>query len=206
MPLIKRCAADPDLPPAPRVALVAALCDGTTPAERRNAARDLAADVAADDALATALLAEHDPSVQAAILASLVSIGGARAAAGLAAAAEMEDALLRNAAIEALRQLGPLALPHAELLMRAPHPEPRICAVLLIGTLDDPRAHALLRDALEDDPDINVGLAAVEALSLSGGPEDLAALRRFAGRFPDDACTAFAVDLACRRVVVRAAE
>ena len=199
MALLKRSASALNARPPSHDALVALMRTGHTQAERRGAVKDLASDVDADRDLAAALHDEPDPGVRAAILAALVSIGTERVADGLADALSAEDPALRNAAIQALRHLGSLALPHAERLLATPHPEQRIVAIMLLETLDDQRARPLLHAALEHDPEVNVGLAAVEVLSLIGGPEDQTPLRRFAARFPDDPFAAFAVELACRR-------
>ena len=49
---------------------------------------------------------------------------------------------------------------------------------------------------MERDADVNVCLAAVEALAEAGSPEALSSLETLARRFPDDAFVAFAVDAA----------
>ena len=49
---------------------------------------------------------------------------------------------------------------------------------------------------MERDADVNVGLAAVEALAEAGSPEALSSLEILARRFPDDPFVAFAVDAA----------
>ena len=49
---------------------------------------------------------------------------------------------------------------------------------------------------MERDADVNVCLAAVEALAEAGSPEALSSLETLDRRFPDDAFVAFAVDAA----------
>jgi hypothetical protein len=85
----------------------------------------------------------------------------------------------------------------------SPYPDVRIFAVNVLEaafyrrTQDRERLHTILLD----DPDVNVGLAAVEVLSQLGGPEDVPALRAFAARFPEHPFVDFAVDLVCRQAI-----
>ncbi len=205
MALLKRraagaAAADPADAPRPLAELLAALRTGGTPTGRREAALELAATPEAVAELAAALGAEDDRSVREAIVAALAAIGTEPAAAGLAGFLRSEDAQLRNAAIGALQEMGTAAAAHVERLLGSPDPDARIFAVNVLEALRHPRARDWLLSALERDPEVNVGLAAVEALAQSGGPEDAAALRAFAARFPNEPVVGFAVDLACRRV------
>ena len=204
MALLKRSDRTPGRP-APnaslpsRETLVAILRSAATQTERRAAAQDLASSCAAAQELAAALPDEREHCVQAAILAALVSIGTDDAAAGVADAVVTEDALLRNAAVDALRAFGAKALPQIERLLASPHAELRIVGVGLLEAREALRARTLLHKILADDPELNVGLAAVEVLSLIGNPGDAAALRGFGARFAGNSFVAFAVELACRR-------
>ena len=185
-------------PPASRENLVSLMIDGSTQAARRAAIQDLAADPEAVTDLVSALHPERDPAIQAAILAALVSIGTDDAAAGIADTVFAVDAGLRNSAVCALHELGGKANSQIERLLASPHPEQRIIAV---GLLDqkDPHARLLLHRTLANDPDLNVGLAAVEVLSLIGDPADEIVLRAFELRYAGNAFVSFAVKLACSR-------
>ena len=205
MALLKRSRSNPDQPvpdmaPLSRGALVTAMRSDAAPASRREAVQDLAACFAADHELAAWLPHERDPGVLAAILAALVLIGTDDAAAALADVVCTDDTQRRNAANDALRGFGPLALPHIEHLLASPHPERRIMAVGLLETQEDQPARALLHGTLAGDPEVNVGLAAVEVLSLIGEACDETALRGFEARFAGDAFVGFAVQVACRRL------
>ena len=205
MALLKRSAPLPDLPAQnaaipSREMLAARMRTGATPTARRGAVQDLASYFAADRELVASLLEEPDVVVRAAILAGLVFVGTEVAAAGVAAAVCAEEASLRNAAVDALREFGEKARPQIEQLLASPHPEQRIVAVGLLEALRDAGARDLLRETLATDPDINVGLAAVEALSLVVDPGDEAALRSFESRFAGNAFVTFAVRSACQRL------
>ena len=185
--------------------LAATMRTGDTQAARRSAVQDLASYPGVESELAEALRNENDFVVQAAILAALVSIGTKAAAAAIAEAVCTQDAALRNAATEALGGFGTKALPQIECLLASPHPEQRIVAVGLLEACGDIEARTMLHKVLASDPDVNVGLGAVEALSLLGDPADEAALRGFALRFAGNAFVAFAVQLACQRSAAGAA-
>ena len=204
MALLKRTScgpglAAPETAPPSREDLVTLMQTGATQAARRAAVQDLATYFAADRELAASLLLERDPVVQAAILTALVVIGTEAAATGVAEAVCTEDAGLRNAAVDALRGFGATALPSVERLLASPHSEQRIVGIGLLEARDDPGARDTLHHILADDPDLNVGLAAVEVLSSIGDAGDEAALLGFASRFEGNAFVAFAVELACRR-------
>ncbi len=188
--------------PRCRDTLLALLRTGATQAERRAAAQDLAAELGAGRALAAALRDERQPAVQAAILAALVCICTDDAAAGVANAICARDATLRNAAALALRQFGALALPHITRLLESPNTEERIVGVGLLDAHTDAGTREALSRILTHDPDINVGLAAVEMLSSIGNTRDIPVLRAFQLRFEDDPFVSFAVDVACRRAAL----
>jgi HEAT repeat protein len=181
--------------------LLATLRDGPTAAERREAALELATVPGAARDLAAALHEEVESSVREAIVTTLIVIGTREAAAGLADFINSDDPQLRNLAIEALRAIGPAAGSQVERLLTSPYPDVRIFAVNVLDAFFYRRAQdrERLHTILQHDPDVNVGLAAVEALSQVGAPEDLPALRAFAARFSEHPFVGFAVDLVCRR-------
>jgi HEAT repeat protein len=203
MALLKRRAAEAtvEVVAAPtNQALIASLRAGATPAERRLAALDLATEPEAAPELAAALGGEPDWHVQEAIITALTSIGTDQAAQGLADFVTSENAALRNAAIDGLRQIGAPARSQVERLMGSPDPDARIFAIGILEASSDDDARKLMHTALEHDPEVNVGLAAVEALSHMGGPNDIMALRAFAARFPGEPFVTFAVGMTCRRI------
>jgi HEAT repeat protein len=186
--------------PATTDVLIVSLRSGATPIERRLAALDLATAHEAAPALAAALDGETDWGVQEAIITALTSIGTDQAAKGLADVVVSENAALRNAASEALRQIGAPARCQVERLMGFTDPDARIFAIGILEASHDDAARTLLHTALQHEPEINVGLAAVEVLSHMGGPEDVLALRAFAARFPGEPFVAFAVNVACGQI------
>jgi HEAT repeat protein len=189
--------------PRPAALLLATLHAGATAAERREAALELAAAPDAARDLSAALGQETELSVREAIVTTLVVISTEEAASGLADFLMSDDPHLRNLAIEALREIGPVAGSQIERLLASSYPDVRIFAVNVLDAFfyrraqDRERLHTLL----QRDPDVNVGLAAVEALSQAGGPEDIPALRAFAARFPEHPFVGFAVDMVCLRVM-----
>jgi HEAT repeat protein len=101
----------------------------------------------------------------------------ARAAEALVAAlAEPENVGRRNAAVEGLARLGPIALPALVDSLGA-QPEHRKLIIDTLGMLGDRRAGVPLAASL-DDPDENVRAAAAEALGRLGGPEAEVALAK----------------------------
>jgi HEAT repeat protein len=188
--------------PAPLSAgdLLASLHAGATEAERRDAAADLAALPDTACALGAALGEEASPRVREAIVLALVGIGTPEAAAAIGGFLASEDVPLRNAAVEALQQMGASAGAYVEKLLAAPDSDTRIFAVNVIEALRQQAASGWLRRVLARDPDLNVGLAAVEAIVQFGEPADVAVLRGFAARFPNEPFVTFAVNMACRRI------
>jgi HEAT repeat protein len=204
MPLLKRHADHP--PPGvvrsrpSREALLAALRTGETEAERRQAALDLADDPDAADALAAALNTETGSAAREAIMTALMGIANLAAATRLTALLQSEDVSLRCGAAEALQQMGPVAGKVIGPLLQAGDRDVRILAINILETLRYSGARALLLEVLATDPEVNAGLAAVEALVAVGEPQDAAALRAFATRFPGEPFVRFAVAMACRRI------
>jgi hypothetical protein len=176
------------------------LRSGGTEAERRSAALELADVPEAAEPLVAALLQEPSSSAREAIVTALISIGTPEAAAGLAGLLRSEDVSLRNSAVEALQQMGPAAGAVVYPMLGAADPDQRIFAINVLETLRYPGARDLLLGVLKIDPDVNVGLAAVEGLSQVGEPDDTPQLLAFAARFPNEPFVGFAVKVACRRV------
>ncbi|WP_042695111.1 HEAT repeat domain-containing protein [Azospirillum sp. B506] len=205
MGLVKKKAAPETAPAGTEVARdpLAALEDAEASA-RRDAAHALghAAVPGAEAALARRLQAEGDAGVREAILTALARIATPDAAAALVSFLDREDAALRNAALESLQQMpAEVAAPALLPLLDHADADLRIFAVQGLGSLVHPAESAFRRAdwlarVMERDADVNVCLAAVEALAEAGSPEALSSLEALARRFPADAFVAFAVDAA----------
>ncbi|CAO3410802.1 HEAT repeat domain-containing protein [Azospirillum largimobile] len=204
----KKAGAAPSGPAAPAAQVdpqidpLAALEDADA-SVRRDAAHGLghpfggAAPRGAVAALARRLEAEGDAGVREAILTALARIATDEAAAALVPLLDREDAALRNAALESLQQMpAEVAAPALLPLLGHADPDLRIFAVQGLGGLVHPGRADWLAAVMERDADVNVGLAAVEALAEAGSPEALSSLETLARRFPDDPFVAFAVDAA----------
>jgi HEAT repeat protein len=108
---------------------------------------------------------DEDGTVHRAATSALGEIGDSRAAGRLAAA--LPDPGLQGAALEALRRLGPAALPELEEAFSGAPPESQRLIVDLVGRMEDRRARKLLFGALEG-ADPSVRAAAAEALGEGG--------------------------------------
>ena len=192
MPLVKRRS------PAPRPA-GAPLLDAPDPAERRAAALAITG-AAGVPALLHALAAETATEVREAIVTALIGIRTEHAAEGLVALFGHEDAALRNDAIAGLRCMGEAAARPLGAALRHADPDVRLFAVNALHQGQGPWARAQLRAVLATEAEVNIGLAAVEALAEAGGPEDASALAAFADRFPAEPMVAFAVGVALEQI------
>lgn len=170
------------------------------PDHRRRAAQALGDRPDAASLLGARLPREEAPAVREALLTALVRIGSPDAAAVLVPLLASEDAGLRNSALESLQQMPADAVePQMDGLAGSDDSDLRIFGVLLAARLGPAERSARLRRALEQDPHVNVGLTAAEAVAELGDPAALPALETFAARFPDDPFVAFTVDAARRR-------
>lgn len=187
-------AAAGDLP-----ALLAGL-NAAEPAQRRQAARALAAHPPAAAALCTRLCAEPAASVRSVILTSLITMNCDDAVRGLLPCLRSEDAALRNAAIEALARMPHALAPHIRPLLEDTDSDVRIFAVNVLAGVADPQAPRWLEAVLRCDPHVNVCAAAVEGLAELGDAASVPALRGLPGRFPDEPFIAFAAQAALARI------
>jgi HEAT repeat protein len=170
------------------------------PAQRRWAARDLAAHPDTAPALVSRLLSEPERSVRDAIFTSLAAHANAQAAEALLPLLRSETAELRNGAIEALSAMPDAVAPHIDQLLGDADPDVRIFTVNLLGELCHPKVRSWLLQTLRRDAQVNVVAAALEVMAEVGEPQDAAALQEVRARFVDDAFIGFAVDLALQRV------
>ena len=179
--------------------LVAALAD-PDPLARRWAARDLAGHPDASQALIERLPAETEPSVTQVILTSLTLIGDETAVTGLTRCLYSEDAMLRNSAIEAMKQLPEEVAPIMGRLLDDPNPDVRIFAVNVLESLRHPQVEDWLIRVIAQDPHINVCATAVDLLGEVGSERAAAALAALKQRFAAEPYIQFAADLALKRI------
>lgn len=88
-----------------------------------------------------------------------------------------ENANVRNAAMEIYESLGRRGLPSIITLVRDPDHEVRLFAVNMLHQTELPESLPVLMDALNDE-DVNVRIAAVEALGRIGDSTAIAALQK----------------------------
>lgn len=179
--------------------LTAALTDAD-PLARRWAARDLADYPESSRALVSRLAAEPEPSVTQVILTSLTLLGDEIAVAGLTQCLRSEDAMLRNAAIEAMKQLPDEVAPWMGRLLDDPDPDVRIFAVDVLESLRHPQVEDWLIRVITSDPHVNVCATAVDLLGEVGSERAVPALVALGQRFADEPYIQFAADLALERI------
>lgn len=167
---------------------------------RRWAARDLAAHPEAAAALVGQLRSEPENSVRQVILTSLTQIGNDTAIQGLIDCLYLEDAMLRNAAIEVLKELPEQVAPFMGKLLQDPDPDVRIFAVDVLESLRHPRVEDWLIEVISQDPHVNVCATAVDLLGEVGSAQAKAALIALKQRFADEPYIQFASDLALKRI------
>lgn len=170
------------------------------PMMRRWAARDLAAHPEAAAALVGQLRSEPENSVRQVILTSLTQIGNDTAIQGLIDCLYLEDAMLRNAAIEVLKELPEQVAPFMGKLLQDPDPDVRIFAVDVLESLRHPRVEDWLIEVISQDPHVNVCATAVDLLGEVGSAQAKAALIALKQRFADEPYIQFASDLALKRI------
>ncbi len=179
--------------------LVLALADAD-PLARRWAARDLVAYPAATAALIARLVVEPEPSVMEVILTTLTRIGDEQAVIGLVQCLRSEDAMLRNAAIEAMKLLPDEVAPMMGRLLADTDPDVRIFAVNVLESLRHPQVESWLLRVISDDAHINVCATAVDLLGEVGSEIAVPALLALKQRFTEEPYIQFAADLALKRI------
>lgn len=122
-------------------------------------------------------MADRDWRVRKTAVEALLSIKGEDVIAGLIKALNADDnAGARNSAIEALVQIGGLALPSLLPVLATPDPDVRKFVVDILGDIRDQRAAPSLIVRLVEDDDENVRVAAAEALGKIRDPRAVDAL------------------------------
>lgn len=122
-------------------------------------------------------LAAADPAVRRWAVERVGEVGDQWALPRVLAALRDPDAGVRESALGALGQYGPVAVDSlTSLLERETSPEVRVAALSVLGQVGGPVVAPRVRGML-DDPDPRIRLAAVEALGQAGGPAATEALR-----------------------------
>ncbi len=170
------------------------------PSRRRHAARDLATHPQAIAALCERLAIEPAASVRSAILTSLIALRSEAVVGSLLPYLASEDAALRNAVIEALRQMPDALQPHIRSLLENEDSDVRIFAVNVLAAMAHAEAPRWLEAVLHADPHVNVCAAAVEGLAEVGDAASRRSLTELPARFPGDPFIAFAVRAALHRI------
>jgi HEAT repeat protein len=179
--------------------LLLALTD-SDPLARRWAARDLVVHPTATAALVAQLLVEMEPSVMEVILTTLTRIGDECAVTGLVQCLRSEEAMLRNAAIEAMKLLPDEVAPVMGRLLEDADPDVRIFAVNVLESLRHPQVEDWLIRVIAADAHINVCATAVDLLGEVGSEIAVPALHALKQRFAEDPYIQFAADLALKRI------
>ncbi|MBK1693195.1 PBS lyase [Chromatium weissei] len=179
--------------------LLIALAD-SNPLVRRWAARDLLTYSNVSAALVERLLIETEPSVIEVILTTLTRIGDECAIEGLIRCLRTENAMLRNAAIEAMKLLPDEIAPFISHLLNDPDPDVRIFTVDVLESLRHPQVESWLIRVITEDAHLNVCGAAVDLLGEVGSECARPALLALKQRFPEEPYIQFAADLALTRI------
>jgi len=167
---------------------------------RRMSARDLENYPEAVPELLSQLEIEHCSSVSDAILIALARIGNTEAVQGILPFLRSEDASLRNAAIEVLKDLPDTVAPHMEALLCDSDPDVRIFAVNILESLRHPKVVEWLLEVIESDEHVNVCATALDLLAEVGDEACLDGLQQLKTRFPHEPYLRFAVDTAMVRI------
>jgi len=170
------------------------------PLKRSAAARALGGRPGHGRALADRLVAETHPRVRQALFTGLSRIGGDEAVDALLPLLRMEDAGLRNGAIEALGHMPESIAPRIDRLLRDHDPDVRIFTVNLLGDLVHPHLAVWLDQVLAQEQHPNVVAAALEVLAEVGSPGHARVLREVIERFPDEPFIGFAAEVALSRI------
>ncbi|MGV7210732.1 HEAT repeat domain-containing protein [Oxalobacteraceae bacterium A2-2] len=179
-------------------AMLAAL-EHADPEQRRRAALALAAHPSASVALLARVPLESDQAARQALLTALATIGNAQAVDGMAGFLSGEDVWLRNAAIDALRQLPDQVAPLMGQLLTHPDRDVRIMAIGVLDTLRHPHVERWLLHVIAADTDLNVCGAALDLLAEVATGDAIAPVRALLARFPDQDYLRFAGELTLRR-------
>jgi len=154
-------------------------------------------------ALAEHLLTEPDRYVREAIFAAFGNIGGGAAAGMLGPFLRVDDAGLRNGAVETLRVLREDAVAVVDGLLRDADAEVRFLAVEAIRGWPPELAVPRLRALLDREHHVNVMGAALDVAAAAGDATLLPALTAAQARFAGEAFVEFAIAEAINALAAR---
>ena len=200
MPLVRKNAPESrELPHGGQRDALKALTEGNSE-ERWMAARALGDMPGGSEALGRALSTEADGRVREAIFSSLLRIGGPGGVDAVLPFLRSDDASLRTGALDTLKAMAGVAAPRLAELLDDPDPDVRLLACEVVRELPPAQASAMLCELLEDEQQVNVCGAAVEALAEVGGPDASPVLTRCAARFASEPFLMFAIRTALSRI------
>ena len=133
------------------------------------------------------------------ILTSLTALGDDTVVTALVGCLRSEDVVLRNEAVEALKQLPDKPAVIMNQLLADGDPDVRIFAVNILEGLRHPEVESWLLAVIEGDPHVNVCATAVDLLGEVGTASAREPLQRLSARFADPYIQ-FATALALRRI------
>ena len=116
-------------------------------------------------------MSNTNTGVQEAVDRALRKIGGPAVARAIIPMLRLENAPVRNLAMDILRELGRSDLPAIEQLLHDDDPDIRIFAADILGSAQNPSAVPPLCAALLQDPEVNVRYQAAVSLGTLAYPE-----------------------------------
>jgi len=176
---------------------------------RRRAAGDLGRHAAAGGAeaaigaLAGRLPVERDADVREAIFVALGRIGGAAVAARVAPLLALDDAALRNGAVETLKRLGADAVAAVDCLVADDGADVRLLAVEVMRLWPPPLALPRLTALLGRECEVNVMGAALDVAAAAGDASLLPVLNAARARFGAEGFIGFAIAMAMKTLAAR---
>jgi HEAT repeat protein len=186
--------------PAPDpAAILDALARGNDD-ERWSAARAAADIPSAVPALGSALAREKSPIVREALLSALARIATPQSVEMVLPLLRSDNALIRTEASDALLAMKDAARPYVPALLKDEDSHVRILACVLVRDMPSQTAVSLCCELLDDEPELNVCAAAVEALAEIGESSALPALMRCADRFRATPFLEFSIRIAIDRI------
>jgi HEAT repeat protein len=168
--------------------------------ERWAAARAAATTAASVPALSAALAKEDTPHVREAIFTSLARIATSESVQAVLPYLRSDAADIRTGALDALRAMPAVTVPHLPRLLADPDVDVRLLACDLVRAAQGADASRLLRSVLENESQANVCAAAVEVIAEVGDITVLPALAICAKRFQEDSFLTFAIEIASQRL------
>lgn len=157
-------------------------------------------------ALAEQLQTEQDRLVREAVFAAFGNIGGESAAMLLAPFLRLDDAGLRNGAVETLRRLGNDAVTAVDRLLQDADPDVRLLAVEVMRVWPPALAMQRLDLLLAHEAHVNVMGGVLDVAQTVGDARLLPALTAAQARFAGEGFVAFAIAEGIRTLALRPAE